>query len=344
MSPGRSTQAAASSVADARVAAFRARLTKNLKRLSSWRRASGGWAECFRAFDRDMPELPIAVDVFAGESGLIALNVIGWAPRHGGGASFAALVEACAAEAAAVIGAELKATGVHHVAQIREPGVGGELAAGDVDGSSLELVVREGPARFIVRLGARRDPGLFLDHRLTRRLVADAARGRRVLNLFAYTGSFSVQTALAGALRTVSVDLSASTCRWAEENLALNDLRGPAHTVVSGDALDLDALDVDDADVIIVDPPSFSKSRRARPDGRGHADFDVQRDHPQLISAALRRLRPGGELWFSCNRRGFELATDALPRDVVVVDDLTAASTPPDFRGAPHTCVRLRRS
>jgi 23S rRNA (guanine2445-N2)-methyltransferase / 23S rRNA (guanine2069-N7)-methyltransferase len=335
-------------VPDARVAAFRARLNKNLKRLARWRRESEGWATCFRAFDRDMPELPLAVDVFSGHAtdgmSRLALNVIAWAPRHGGGQPFGALVSACADAAAEDVAAALgtgqppaAVTGhTHRFVQIREPGVGGELSADDVDESTVALTVREGPARLLVRLGARRDPGLFLDHRVTRRLVAEAAKGKDVLNLFAYTASFSVQAGLAGARQTTSVDLSVSTCRWAEANLRNNGLDGD-HRVVVGDALDLESLDVDDADVIVIDPPSFSKSRRS------HGDFDVQRDHAHVLGQALRRLRRKGEIWFSCNRRGFTLTRDALPVDVVV-DDLTAATTPPDFRRAPHACFRLRRA
>ena len=134
---------------------------------------------------------------------------------------------------------------------------------------------------------------------------------------------------------TLSVDLSAATVRWAEENLRENGLTAPAHRVVQADVLAF--LDDDDSlwDVIVIDPPSFSKSRRAV------GTFDVQRDHPALLMKAAARLRSGGEIWFSCNRRDFRLAHEAL-NSRFVVDDMTAATTPPDFRGAPHVCFRLR--
>jgi 23S rRNA (guanine2445-N2)-methyltransferase / 23S rRNA (guanine2069-N7)-methyltransferase len=311
------------------VSSWQARVKKNITRLAPWRRREG--VSCFRAYDRDTPELPFAVDVFVDDDrGLPFVLLYAWAPKHGGGQGFIELAETCARLAAAELGADDRV-----IVSLREPGPGGELLHDELDTSRLDLWVREGPARFRVRLGARRDPGLFLDHRTTRARVAAVAVGRRVLNLFAFTGSFSVQAALAGAAATVSVDLSASTCRWARENIEGNGLDPARHRVVQHDALTfLDDDDGDRWDVIVIDPPSFSKSRRA-----SHT-FDVQRDHPALIALALRRLATGGEVWFSCNRRDFVLARDRLPAGLVV-DDLTEATTPPDFRGRPHSCVRL---
>lgn len=314
----------------ARLPVFRARLEKNLGRLQRWRGREQ--VACFRVYDRDMPEIPVAIDHYGGDDAS-AVVAIGWAPRHGGGQAFEAFVEACARVAADVLGATGPA-----VAQVRESGVGGALDADDVDASSHALVVREGEARFHLRLGARRDPGLFLDHRQTRALVARDAVGKDLLNLFAYTGSFSVQAALAGARSTTSVDLSPSTCRWAEENLALNALSPQTNSVVVADVfawLETAASGARRYDVVVVDPPSFSRSRRAE------GVFDVQRDHPRLLRLALRCLRPGGTLYFSCNRGGFELDRRRLDDDIEV-EDLTVSTTPPDFRGTPHACFRLQ--
>ena len=340
---------------DPRLTMFIARLKKNETRLSPWRRREQ--VSCWRAYDRDIPEVPVAVDVFRGENSAVigtndgandsadhgndAIFVIGWAPRHGGGAAFVALVEACGAAAAECFGVSPEAV---HV-QVREPGRGGELDAEDVDASAGEIIVREGQGaragRFLLRLGARRDPGLFLDHRTTRKLVADDVKGRRLLNLFAYTGSFSVLAGLAGARSTLSVDLSPATCRWAETNLANNQLTAPAHRVIAADALTfLDDNDDDEGlfDVIVIDPPSFSKSRRAT------TSFEVQRDHPRLLAAAIARLAPAGVIWFSCNLRDFRFDAGALANHSVVVDDVTTKTTPPDFRGTPHHCFRLQRT
>jgi 23S rRNA G2069 N7-methylase RlmK/C1962 C5-methylase RlmI len=319
---------------DPRLSMLLGRLKKNEARLGPWRRREQ--VSCYRAYDRDMPELPIALDVYRGDADA-CLIATGWAPRHGGGAAFAELVAACGAAAAPVL--DVNAANVF--VQIREPGRGGELDADDVDASAQEITVNEGPGRFLLRLGARRDPGLFLDHRTTRKIVADDVKGRRLLNLFAYTGSFSVLAGLAGARSTLSVDLSVSTCRWAEENLQRNGLDPAAHRVVVADALafldDADD-DVGPFDVIVIDPPSFSKSRRAA------STFEVQRDHPRLIASAIARLAPGGVIWFSCNLRDFHFDMSLAEKHGVVVDDWTSRTTPIDFRGTPHHCVRVQRN
>ncbi len=172
---------------------WEARLAKNIARLSPWRRREG--VSCYRAYDRDTPELPLAVDVFVDDdTGLPLVLLNAWAPKHGGGQAFADLAESCARSAARMLGADDRV-----VVQLREPGPGGELLHDELESSRFEFWAREGTARFRIRLGARRDPGLFLDHRITRGRVAAVAAGRRVLNLFAYTGSFSVHAALAGA-------------------------------------------------------------------------------------------------------------------------------------------------
>ncbi len=316
--------------ASAAVAAFAGRAKKNLSRLQAWRRREA--ITCFRLFDRDMPELPVAVDVYEAEGGDRYLQVIGWAPKHGGGGGFQRLCDDIGAAAADVVDVDAS----HVCVQLREPGVGGELDADRVEDSQHTFVVREGKGRFVIRLGARRDPGLFLDHRLTRQRVVDVAAGKRVLNVFGYTGSFSVLAGLAGAARTRTVDLSASTLRWADENLELNGLRPPAHDTLRADALSVfDDVNVGVWDLVVIDPPSFSKSRAGRP-------FDVSRDHTLLLKQAARALAADGQIFFSCNRRGFAIDHQGL-EDVFVVDDLTRETTPPDFRGVPHSASLLKR-
>ena len=319
------------------------RLRKNEARLRAWRKREG--VTCYRVYDRDIPELPMQIDVFAGEDDVRAACVVAFAPRHGGGVAFDVVV----ADAARAVAEVLSIDPTRVFTQLRERDRGGEVEADDAASSVLELIVREGPARLLLKLGARRDPGLFLDHRTTRRLVAQEARGRSVLNLFAYTGSFSVQAALAGASSTTSVDLSLQTTRWAEQNLGLNGLidaqapgrsAQPAHRVVRADVLAfLEAEEGQAAyDVVVVDPPSFSRSRRAQ------RDFDVGRDHIWLIGAALRVCRAGGVVWFSTNLRNFVLGDVASLGADVVVDDVTARTQPPDFQRSPHRAFRVHRA
>jgi 23S rRNA G2069 N7-methylase RlmK/C1962 C5-methylase RlmI len=309
-----------------RGSALHNRLSKNLARLQAWRKREG--VTCFRAYDRDIPEVPLAIDVYEGEDGARRLQIAAFAPRHGGGASFDRVIE----ELAVVAGESLGASSEHTFVHLRERERGGAVEADDAAASLSSFFVREGSARFLMRMGARRDPGLFLDHRTTRRLVADDAVGRSVLNLFAYTASFSVHAALRGARQTTAVDLSASTVRWATENLEANQLDPRAHRVIAADVFGF--LDDDDEryDVIVLDPPSVSRSRRAA------RDLDIQRDHPALIERCVARLRPGGTLWFSTNLQTFSPAP--LPRSLVV-DEVTSSTVPPDFRERPHRAFRI---
>ena len=177
----------------------------------------------------------------------------------------------------------------------------------------------------------------LLDHRPARRLIAEAAAGKRVLNLFAYTGSVSVFAGLGGAASTTSVDLSATYLDWAARNLALNGLEPPRHTCVRADCLRWLEEPRGAWDIVFLDPPSFSNSARMT------STLDIQRDHVALIRAALRQLALGGTLYFSTNRRGFRLDAAALAG--LELRDITAASIDPDFRGGtpPHRLYVVSR-
>jgi 23S rRNA G2069 N7-methylase RlmK/C1962 C5-methylase RlmI len=309
-----------------RVTSLKNRVAKNLARLDRWRAREG--VTSFRVYDRDMPELPLAMDVYEGEDGLRRLKVIGFAPRHGGGTRFEDEVRALADGAGAVLATPPERCFL----QVRERQRGGAIEEDDVAAATSSFFVKEGPARFLIRLGSRRDPGLFLDHRTTRQLVAGAAAGRSLLNLFAYTASFSVQAALAGAMQTTSVDLSPTTAHWAAENLVANGLDTGIHRIVVADVFTYLAETTQRFDMIVVDPPSVSRSKRAT------SDFDVQRDHRALLERCLNRLSPGGTLWFSTNLQRFQLSE--LPAGLVV-DEITHQTVPPDFRVPPHRCFRV---
>lgn len=205
------------------------------------------------------------------------------------------------------------------------------------DGPSF--VVSEYGLRFEVNLHRYLDTGLFLDHRETRRLVRDEASGRTVLNLFAYTGSFSVYAGAGGARRVVTVDMSRTYQDWTWRNLELNTLDDPARQkMVCGDVLGFIA----DArrrgeryDLIVLDPPSFSNSKRM------DTTFDIQRDQVSLLSGVLALLEPGGSLYFSTNRQGFRLDTALGER--WPFDDISARTLTEDFRRRPaHRCWRVR--
>jgi 23S rRNA (guanine2445-N2)-methyltransferase / 23S rRNA (guanine2069-N7)-methyltransferase len=198
--------------------------------------------------------------------------------------------------------------------------------------------VREGGCRFLVNFEDYLDTGLFLDHRLTRALLARLAGGRRFLNLFAYTGTATVCAARGGAASTTSVDLSGTYLSWAQRNMALNGLTGGAHEFVQANCLKWLARSTGQRryGLIFLGPPTFSASTRMT------GTFDVQRDHVSLITAALRLLEPDGILIFSNNLRRFRIDREALAG--LLVEDISRETLPPDFERNPriHNCWRIR--
>jgi 23S rRNA (guanine2445-N2)-methyltransferase / 23S rRNA (guanine2069-N7)-methyltransferase len=204
-------------------------------------------------------------------------------------------------------------------------------------------VVREGPYRFLVNFTDYLDTGLFLDHRLTRARIGELARGKRFLNLFAYTGTATVHAAGGGAVASTTVDMSHTYLDWARRNLELNGLSGPAHEFIQADCLTW--LD-DEArqrrprqyDLIFIDPPTHSRSKRMQ------QEFDVQRDHAWLLQTAGKLLAPDGTMLFSNNFQRFKLDIGAL--DPFTVEDITRATIPEDFARNPkiHVCYSLRRA
>jgi 23S rRNA (guanine2445-N2)-methyltransferase / 23S rRNA (guanine2069-N7)-methyltransferase len=202
--------------------------------------------------------------------------------------------------------------------------------------------VREGEAALLVNLTDYLDTGLFLDHRVTRKRVYGAARGKSVLNLFCYTGAVGVQAGLGGARSVTNVDLSSTYLDWARENHALNGLDDETRfRFLRADILELlrDPARFslrDKYDLIFLDPPSFSNSSSMQ------QTLDIQRDHDALLRQAMRLLAPGGLLLFSTNRRGFKM-DPALERDFDT-RDISRATIPEDFRRSPgiHRCWEFR--
>ncbi|MEK7816426.1 MAG: bifunctional 23S rRNA (guanine(2069)-N(7))-methyltransferase RlmK/23S rRNA (guanine(2445)-N(2))-methyltransferase RlmL, partial [Pseudomonadota bacterium] len=199
--------------------------------------------------------------------------------------------------------------------------------------------VREGPCRLLVNFTDYLDTGLFLDHRLTRTLLGELAKDKRFLNLFGYTGSATVRAALGGARSTTTVDMSWTYLDWARRNLELNGVQGPKHELIQADVLKwLKEPRSQEYDLIFLDPPTFSRSKRMED------TLDVQRDHVGLIRDACALLAPGGVLIFSTNLRKFKLDREALAG--LKIDDITRRTIPPDFERNPriHQCFRITRS
>jgi 23S rRNA (cytosine1962-C5)-methyltransferase len=303
--------------------AFRDRLAKNARHLGRWAARSGLTA--WRVYDRDVPEYPFVVERYGPAVHLVeyprrAQRATGGHPER----------EAVLASVSEVL--EVDPAQVFTKTHLPQPW--GRPRYGRLSDAGAEVEVQEGPMRFLVNLSDRLDTGLFLDHRSTRARVREESAGKRVLNLFAYTGSFTVAAATGGARSTTSVDLSASYLAWAERNLALNGVRGASHARVRADCLRW----LDEArgewDLVVLDPPPHSTSKAMR------GDFNVQRDHRRLLERTLALLAPGGVLYFSTNYRGFRLEPEGLQARF---HELTPRSIPPDFHQRDvHRCWLIR--
>ena len=312
---------------------FANRLRKNLRELGRWARREG--ITCYRLYDADLPEYALAVDLYRAE--VLSVHV----QEYEAPASIdPEKVARRRREALAVLPGilELPMERIHYKVRRRQKGASQYRRQADERNFQ---VVEEGGCRFLVNLTDYLDTGLFLDHRLTRALIGELAEGRRFLNLFAYTGTATVYAARGGALATTTVDMSRTYLTWAQRNMALNGLEGRQHRFVRADCLEWlerEAGTKARYDLIFLDPPTFSSSKRMS------GTFDVQRDHVALIRTAARLLSPHGVLIFSNNFRRFKMDREAL--EGLSVEEITRATLPRDFARNPriHNCWRITRA
>jgi 23S rRNA (guanine2445-N2)-methyltransferase / 23S rRNA (guanine2069-N7)-methyltransferase len=313
---------------------FANRLGKNLKRLRAWAGRSG--VSCYRLYDADMPEYAFAIDLYRTVD-----TQEDWLCVQEYAAPAEIEREAVQRRRGEVLASLPDVTQVPpqriRVRTRRRTPRGEQY--GKLGEHEQFHVVAEAELRFRVNFDDYLDTGLFLDHRLTRARLRSAARGRTFLNLFAYTGTATVYAAAGGASTSTSVDLSRTYLEWAQQNLALNSLTGPAHEFVQADCREWLADAAGRAgrfDLIFLDPPTFSNSKRME------GVLDLARDHPQLIDACVRLLTPAGLLVFSTNAQRFRLAPEVTERYPVL--DVSAATLPEDFARNPriHRCFEIR--
>lgn len=306
------------------------RLRKRQRHLRKWARRNQ--LTCYRLYERDIPEYPLIADWYDGE----AVVWLYERTRDETPAQVAAWRAHTLTEIQA--GLDLPRSQIY----VKERQVQrGDAQYERVQQREQVRIVAEQGLRFEVNLSDYVDTGLFLDHRITRDMVRQRADNSRVLNLFAYTGTFTCYALDGGARATTTVDLSATYCDWARRNLEHNGFaEGPHHQIVQADCL----AHLKEAagrreryDLIVCDPPTFSNSKRM-----DQSSFAVNRDHPALIRDCLRLLAPGGELFFSTNSRRFTLAEDALPSDLHI-ENITQQTIPEDFRNEKiHQCWIIR--
>ena len=313
---------------------FANRLAKNLKRLRPWAQREG--ISCFRVYDADMPEYAFAIDRYA----VIEPDET-WLYVQEYAAPAEIEREAVQRRRGEVLASLPEVTGVSPERirlRMRRRTRRGEQYLKVGEQSQFHTVL-EGGLRLRVNFDDYLDTGLFLDHRITRARLRAAARGRHFLNLFAYTGTATAYAGDGGARATTSVDLSATYLAWAQENLALNGFTGASHRFVQADCrewLDEAGRGAARFDLIFLDPPTFSNSKRME------GVLDISRDHPALVDACARLLAPGGLIVFSTNAQRFRLDAGLSERYDIV--DISAATLPLDFARNPriHRCYEVR--
>jgi 23S rRNA (guanine2445-N2)-methyltransferase / 23S rRNA (guanine2069-N7)-methyltransferase len=300
-----------------RAEAFANRLRKNLRHLEKW--AAREEVYCYRVYDADLVEYAVAVDLYEKSA-----HVQEYAPPS---TIDPARAEERLGDIIALVPEVLgiAATNVH-VKQRRRQKPTDQY--GRMGARGKKLTVREGGHQFLVNLSDYLDTGLFLDHRRVRAMIEELARGKSFLNLFAYTGSATVYAAKGGARSSVSVDLSNTYIDWASENLALNHVNARTHELVRSDVDKFLATERAQYDLIFCAPPTFSNSKGAE------RDFDVQRDHVDLIRACTRLLASDGTLLFSNHFRKFKMNVDAMPE--LRLDNISKKTLPLDFQRDPR--------
>lgn len=308
---------------------FANRLRKNLRKLEKWAAQQG--IECYRLYDADLPEYNVAVDRY-GERVVIQE----YAPPKSIDAQKARqrLFDVINATLSVL---ELPAS--HLVLKTRERQKGKNQYEKLAEKGEF-LQVSEFNAKLWVNLTDYLDTGLFLDHRIARRMLGEMSNGKDFLNLFAYTGSASVHAGLGGARSTTTVDMSRTYLEWAEKNLRLNGLTGRQHRLIHADCLAWMRETHEQFDLIFIDPPTFSNSKRM------DESFDVQRDHLMLMTQLKRILRPGGTIMFSNNKRGFQMDQAGLATLGLEAKEITAQTLSQDFarNRQIHNCWLLKHA
>jgi 23S rRNA (guanine2445-N2)-methyltransferase / 23S rRNA (guanine2069-N7)-methyltransferase len=310
---------------------FANRLKKNLKKLSNWAKQNS--ISCYRVYDADLPEYAVAIDIYQGEQ--TWANVQEYEPpksidQHKADQRLAGIL----AEIPRVLG--VSSDQVFLKIRRKQKSTDQYEKYGD---QGHFHIIEEGGCKLLVNFEDYLDTGLFLDHRPIRLLIQKQAKDKRFLNLFAYTGSATVHAAVGGAKSTTTVDMSNTYINWAKKNLALNIDQGP-HEFIQADCLEWLAAEAQLAnrhyDLIFLDPPTFSNSKRM------DEAFDIQTDHVQLINNAISLLSPGGVLYFSTNFRRFKIDKQALSD--LIIEDISAATIPEDFARNPkiHYCWRIQ--
>jgi len=298
------------------------RLVKMHKHFGKWARRRD--IHAWRVYDRDLPDYPFAVDIY--EDRLCVSEYLN------DSVTSRKNYDSWRIQVMSAIGEALGFSTDKIYSRVRQRQKGNTQYE-KISTSSDFFEVREGGLKFLVNLGDYLDTGLFLDHRPTRSMIREESAGKHFLNLFCYTGAFTVYAASGGASSSVSVDTSGVYLDWLEKNMDLNGFTSPVHVTEKADAREfLNSYEGKPFDLVFCDPPVFSTGKKLA------RDFDVLRDHPALVESCLKVLSPGGVLYFSTNYRKFRLQWPGK------FEDISQQTIPEDFRNRQiHVCYRIKK-
>jgi len=311
---------------------FANRLRKNLKKFSRWAKRED--VECYRVYDADLPEFSLAIDLYYSDRLHVHIQEYA-APKSIDPHKALQRLQAAFAMIPTVLDVDVDQISFRQ--RRRQSGRDQYNRLASTDDFHK---VREGQSQLWVNFSDYLDTGLFLDHRITRKMFGELSENKRVLNLFCYTATATLQAIACGAIKSVSVDMSKTYLDWAEKNFALNNVDRQRHELVRADCMDwLNEAGQTRArfDVIFIDPPTFSNSKRMQ------KEFDVQRDHVQLIRGAEKLLAKDGVILFSNNFRKFKFEEDRFTG--LQIEDISLKTIPEDFarRKNIHRCWKITR-
>lgn len=311
------------------ISPFINRLGKNIKHRLKWAKRQN--IEAWRIYDRDIPQFPFAIDVY-GEHIHLQEYDTGWLMQP---EAYHQWLNDVLSAVQFVSGFPI--TQIHLKQRTRQKGLQQYEKTGK---NGEDFTVCEHGRYFWINLDKYLDTGLFLDHRNTRKKIGEQAQGKRFLNLFAYTGSFTVYAATGGAIYSETVDLSNTYLNWAQRNFTLNNLDCTAHHIIRADVFQYLEQSVNTRkkfDLIVLDPPSFSNSKKMR------NILDIQRDQMYLVRQAMNLLDKNGVLYFSNNLRSFTLSPELAEQ--FAIRDISKQSVPEDFRNKHiHQCHEIRHN
>ena len=309
--------------------ALQNRLLKNYRRLKKW--ADRQQISCYRVYDADLPEFNFALDLYQSDKLYVVFQEYA-APTSIGIDKVKR--RSRVAQQTVIQTLQIDASQLFYKQRKKQAGT---EQYEKLQQKSQRHIVTEGDCRFYVNFEDYLDTGLFLDHRITRQMIHELARGKSFLNLFCYTGTASVHAALGGAKKTTSVDLSSTYLSWCEDNFSLNNIPLDNHRFIKANCMEWLKAEKANFDLIFVDPPTFSNSKSM------NDIFDVQRDYLELLNACENLLTKNGKIIFSTNFRKFSF--DEQKFTSLTIEDISKKTLPEDFarNSKIHQCWILSK-